>query len=270
MFTKHAIMLAAAVFASISYSAPVEKPIEKRFNSGKRGMAYNDPGLTSQFSNSFISWAYNWVSNPGGTLNSAWEYVPMLHSNSPDFTGSWTTDANAAIAAGSTALLGFNEPDMDPSVGGTAMSPGDAVTAWNTYMQPFADKARLGAPAVSSSGNANQGLDWLNQFMSQCEGCKIDFVPFHWYDPNGDVQAFQDYAQKVHDQVQKPLWLTEFGMSGASDQAQAQYLSQMMPWIASTDYIERYSYFMVGQNILANADGSFTAAGTEYNTWVPS
>jgi hypothetical protein len=50
-------------------------------------------------------------------------------------------------------------------------------------MQPakaLKDKMYLGSPAVTNGANG-MGLDWLREFMKQCDGCDIDFICIHWY-----------------------------------------------------------------------------------------
>jgi hypothetical protein len=50
-------------------------------------------------------------------------------------------------------------------------------------MQPakaLKDKMYLGSPAVTNGANG-MGLDWLREFMKQCDGCNIDFICIHWY-----------------------------------------------------------------------------------------
>lgn len=45
----------------------------------------------------------------------------------------------------------------------------------------FKELMYLGSPAVSNSGNPGEGLDWLREFMDQCDGCNVDFICVHWY-----------------------------------------------------------------------------------------
>jgi hypothetical protein len=60
-----------------------------------------------------------------------------------------------------------------------------AVAAWKEHMQPakqLKEKMYLGSPAVTNGVNG-MGLDWLKDFMNQCDGCSIDFICLHWYVP---------------------------------------------------------------------------------------
>jgi hypothetical protein len=140
----------------------------------KRGVAYNSASLVKPFiGQEQVSWAYNWAATSGG-LASGIEYIPMLWTNTASDTSTWEADANAAIAAGATALLGFNEPDQ---VGQSNISPASAAASYKTYMSDmFGGKnVRLGSPAVTN-GAAPMGLTYLGDFLSACTGCQVDFV----------------------------------------------------------------------------------------------
>jgi hypothetical protein len=41
------------------------------------------------------------------------------------------------------------------------------------------DLMYLGSPAVTNGG-PGMGLDWLADFLKQCDGCSIDFICVHW------------------------------------------------------------------------------------------
>jgi len=237
--------------------APVSTPVSTP-SGGKRGLAYNDISLLSDFVSSEVSWCYNWGATSGGTVPSGLSYTPMLWGLG-DHVNGWTENAQSAIDSGAEYLLGFNEPDQPNIYGGSAISVADAVTGWSN-MEQFAGKAKLGAPAVS-----NGGLSWLTQFLADCSGCTIDFVPFHWYDnPNNDLDYFKSYISQVHAAAPgKPLWLTEFAATGSTE-VQAAFATEAMAYLDSLDYVERYSYFMVAEgdmvtNSVPNALGKVFA-----------
>ncbi|KAG6819990.1 hypothetical protein H0H93_006693, partial [Arthromyces matolae] len=70
---------------------------------------------------------------------------------------------------------GFNEPDLNSQ---SNIQPAMAAQLWKQYIQPLAASGvRLGAPAVT---NGPSGIPWLSSFLSNCTGCTIDFIPFHW------------------------------------------------------------------------------------------
>lgn len=224
----------------------------------KRGLAYNDISLLSDFVSSEVSWCYNWGATSGGSVPSGLSYIPMLWGLG-DHVNGWTANAQSAIDAGAEYLLGFNEPDQPNIYGGSAISVADAVTGWSN-MEQFAGKAKLGAPAVS-----NGGLSWLTQFLADCTDCTIDFIPFHWYDnPANDIDYFKSYISQVHAAAPgKPLWLTEFAAFGSTE-VQAAFATEAMAYLDSLDYVERYAYFMVAEgdmvtNSVPNALGKVFA-----------
>jgi len=236
----------------------------------KRGMAFNDAGLLSGFTSSAISWAYNWGSSCTG-LKSGWTYVPMIWGTAPVHSASWSTDAAKAIKSGSTHLLGFNEPDMPSQA--NIPDPSDAVTAWGTYMEPFAGQAKLGSPAVSNSNIPGQGLDWMSKFLTACSHCTIDFIVIHWYQPGSGDGVVEAFKQHVTDAISaangKPVWITEFGITGVSVDQQASFIKEVVPWLDSQAGVERYSYFgalPAPSDYLVTGSGSLTSAGQAYNS----
>jgi len=217
---------------------------------GKKGVPYNTASLVSAFGDN-IAWAYNWDSSPDG-LSGPLNYVPMLWSDTDGFTKQWKSNADAAIAAGSTHLLSFNEPDLAAQ---SNLAFGDAASSYITYMQPYAGKAKLVSPAVTNGGGS-MGLTYLENFMSSCKdlGCTVDTVAIHWYgDANnlGDLKTHvtQAHASANKDGGNRPIWLTEFGASG-SDADVATFLSSAVEWLESQSFVERYAYFMASDGVM--------------------
>jgi hypothetical protein len=221
----------------------------------KRGIAYNSVSLAKLLIGK-SQWAYNWGSSNGG-LASGVEYLPMLWSASTDKTNTWVSDAKAGIAAGATALLGFNEPDHTEQAN---MSPQAAATAYKTYITDnFVGKAKLISPAVTNGGGT-MGLTWLSSFMSLCSDCKIDAVAIHWYDLSTNTDYFKSHIQDAHTQSGLPVYLTEFGTTDGNDQA---FLAEVLPWLDAQDYVQRYAYFMAEDGKLISGT-SLSAAGNTY------
>jgi len=72
--------------------------------------------------------------------------------------------------------LSISSLSTRPDVAETYVSPQYAAAGWQQCIQPFTDDTALGGPAVS---NNDTGLPWLAEFSACCEGCQINFVPFH-------------------------------------------------------------------------------------------
>lgn len=209
---------------------------------GKRGLAYNNAQLVSAVihGSTTVSWAYNWGST-SALIPSELEYVPMLWGLGNDHTGNWVSAANSAISSGSTHLLAFNEPDH---AGQSNIDPATCAQGYLQHMQPFAGRAKLGAPAVTNGGGA-MGLSYLKSFLDACQECTIDFVPIHWYDDHSNVEYFKKHIQDAHDVAGgRPIWITEFRATG-SEAEQAAFLKDVIPWLESTGYVDRYAYFYV-------------------------
>ncbi len=225
---------------------------------GKRGLAYNDASLTKCFEGSSqVTWAYNWGQYRDG-LSGDFEFVPTLWGTDARFTDGWEKAAEDALASGSTHLLAFNEPDHAEQAN---ISPAVAAEGYKTYMEPFAGRARLGAPGVTNGGG-NMGLTWLSEFLNACDGCTLDFIPIHWYDSADKADQFKDQVVKAHELTGKPIWVTEFGAYGADADVDA-FLQEVLPWLDEQSYCERYSYFMVREGMLVNGQ-EMSAYGKTY------
>ncbi|KAE8449253.1 hypothetical protein EG329_008420 [Mollisiaceae sp. DMI_Dod_QoI] len=259
--TKAASTTPKAV-STTSSAAPIvsSSPVS---SSKKRGLAFNDASILSGFlsSSSQVSWAYNWGSTASGL--SGLEYIPMLWGLGSDHTNGWSSAASSAIAAGAPALLGFNEPDYS---GQANLSPSDAASGWKEYMQPFAGKAKLVSPAVTNGGSP-MGLTWIENFISACSGCTIDRVAIHWYN-GGDAAAFKSYVQQAYTAGgNRPLWITEFQASGSTDD-QNSFLQEVMPFLDSSDMVEKYAYFMASDGILLSAGSALSQLGQTFAEFV--
>lgn len=255
----------AARGGSYVESSPSSAPSSAPSLDTKRGFAYNDPQEVKALLEKGTkgSWAYNWGSSPDGLDDSSVEYVPMLWGADQDKTSSWETNVKAALSAGSKHILSFNEPDHAEQA---KMSPQDAAAAHVKYLNPHGDKARIGSPAVTNSQNANEGTKWLQQFMDACEGqgCQVDFCVAHWYSPADQKDTLFTHLEEVRKICgDKPVWLTEFGLSDGGDEAG--FLKAVLKDLDDLEWLERYSYFMVGgKGTLTSGQGQLSAAGEAY------
>lgn len=227
--------------------------------SNKRGLAYNNAALLPPFlgGNSKVSWAYNW-GDSSSNVPSGVEYVPMLWGLG-SHTNGWTAAATKAIAAGSTHLLGFNEPDLGSQ---SNLSPADAAAGWKTYMQPFAGQAKLGSPAVTNGGSP-MGVTWIQNFLKACTGCTVDYIVLHWYN-GGDANAFMNYVTNAHAVTGLPVWISEFEATGNSDTEKVAFLNTVMPWLDSQSFVQRYSYFGVFEGNMLSSGMTPSAVGSAF------
>lgn len=226
----------------------------------KRGLVYNSFSAVESFTSSQVSWGWNWAQAPGGDMPSGIEFVPILWGNrEQDDLANWKTNAEEQIGLGSTHLMGFNEPDVDASGGGSNMAADVAASVYKEYMNDFGSKASLVSPGVCNgeglreSTGRNQGLDWLQDFYDACggftdSGCKVDKINIHWYssyqgDLDTTISYFKEYINKAHTKFGMNLWITEYQLQNADDSTQQDFVSQTTEWMSSQTFIERYSYF---------------------------
>lgn len=158
--------------------------------------------------------------------------------------------------------MGFNEPDIAAQAN---LSPSAAVAAWRKYLQPYADRVKLGSPAVCNGAEPLMGLNWLSAFLDACQGCTIDFVTIHWYGLANDdgVEHFKDHVTKAKDTAQgREVWITEFQPNGSVEE-QSNFMGKILPWLDDpSNGVKRYAYFQV-DGILAG-EGKLTELGARY------
>lgn len=244
--------------------APHNNKSESNYGDKPRGLVYNSAELTQLFSSSSaISWAYNWKSEPLGDLSSHIQFVPMLWGTKQSTIELWTTNADKAIASGSTHFLGFNEPDLDSQAN---LSPSEAADAWLKHLEPYAGKVKLGSPAVTNGQKAGRGLNWLSDFLDACNGCTVDFIAIHWYGHAGDggVQKLKDHIATARKTAKgRPVWITEFQPQGDQTE-QADFLEKILPWLddKGESGVDRYAYWKV-DGFLASGN-HLTESGAVY------
>ena len=255
---------------SAAAPAATEEVSTESIGFSKRGMAYNDANLANTFGRSCTKcgWAYNWDSSPNG-LDSKFSFVPMLWGdNDTLFTNRWVANADAAIAKGAKALFSFNEPDNG---GQSNMPPQRAAAGHAKWMNPYSGKAQIGAPAITNSGDAGQGIEWLKAFFTACNaqsgGCKVDFCPVHWYSGVQWSETLFDHLKNAHDACGgRPIWLTEFAPQEASNDQINGFMKTYLARLDALSYLDAYSYFMVSPDRLMSGTNSLSSYGQLYAT----
>jgi hypothetical protein len=242
----------------------------------KRGIGANTAPTTAfahTSSSPGISWWYDWSDAvpKGAAAVPGIAFVPMI----------WGS-ANLAgpIPAGSTYVLGFNEPNFKAQ---SNLTPQQAATDW-PQVESMAKAAGIPmvSPAVNFCGSASDSsgcsdptvtdpYSWLKDFFAACTGCEVDAVAVHWY--NCDLPSLQGYIDgnaslEGFVQFGKPIWLTEFSCDGTHSVAdQTAYMQQAVPYLEGNPNVARYAWFSatpIPNAVLENPDGSLTALGTTY------
>ena len=169
-------------------------------------------------------------------------FVPMIRG-SKNLAG--------PIPAGSTAVLGFNEPDFKAQ---SNLTPQQAAADWpQVEALAKAQGIPLVSPAVNFCGSAanpsgcgdpsiTDPYTWLTDFFAACTGCEVDAVAVHWY--NCDLLSLRAYIDGNVDaggglagfvQYGKPIWLTEFSCDGTILVAdQTTYMQAAVPYLEAT------------------------------------
>lgn len=177
----------------------------------------------------------------------------MLWSDAAAATSTWNATVRAAVKAGVTHVLGFNEPDYSAQAN---MPAKQAAKSWIQYMQPYASMVKLGGPAVTGQPS---GLVWLQDFYGNLTAMNAtafpDFQPVHWYDEAWNIYWFKDFITEAYEQTKVPIWITEFQGFG-TDAEQATFLQTVTPWLDATSWIGGYAYFGVFNEYLIDNPGS--------------
>lgn len=194
----------------------------------------------------------------------------MLWSAASSLTSIWNSDvANDIATHGSDSVLAFNEPDGCGG-GQSCMNISYAVTEYNQWIQPLAGQVLLGAPAVTNAVGSGVGIDWMQQFIGNCTGCTINFIPIHWYGDVTDPSSFQTYVQSFWNTFARPVWITEFGTTSGTEAQIVSFLENVLPWLDQQTYVERYAYFMdqaAGSPYLLNTNDTMTQIGVVFNSY---
>lgn len=195
-----------------------------------------------------VGWYYNWSANPHSYDNfDKVEYVPMIWGTG--YEGSISTVANA----GYKHLLAYNEPDMGGDVGGSNIDVNTAISHWSNFL---GNSYYLGSPAPALCPAWDNGT-WFRTFMDGIDQSTVDFIALHcyYYQYAGVEEAEQflrEVVDKTYEMYKKPIWITEFAISGWSydDTENIEVIKEFMKTaidgLNSRSYVERYAWFSFG------------------------
>ena len=224
-------------------------------------------------------WFYKWSNNGSSDLDR--EYVPMAWGK-----GAADDDNDIEIMKSkykSTHLLAFNEPD---DCNGQSGQYGNMCVV-DTSLTYYKNLLKSGIRMVSPACRQGAVFDWLNEFNSKAieQKIRIDVIAVHWYDwnsnpensPNANPQdvfnRFVNYLESVHEMYGLPIWITEFNANRYRNEwVHRQFLQIALPFLESTDYIERYSFFPPTTQVanLFDDNNNFTQIGEFYNDFSSS
>ena len=233
----------------------------------KKGSCDVDPDSVN------ADWHYNWSINKSSSLD--WEYVGIRQ------TAYWPGLDQNWQSRGINHLSGFNEPANSAEDAYESLDNGSVDSAIYHWDPLLATGLRVGAPAVTDGGRS-----WLYSFMDAADNAdkRVDYVPIHYYwcywdnnDPAAAASQMYTFLEEVHNNVQKPLWVTEFNnganWSGCDDPTVEQnknVIEAMINMMDSVSWIERYAvYSNVEWTRMTHYDsGGLTPMGTMYRDHV--
>ncbi|GAA4032870.1 hypothetical protein GCM10022212_34900 [Actimicrobium antarcticum] len=224
-----------------------------------------------------ISWWANWAPAPETAVASIYQaldvsFVPMAWGGTPT-----VVQLNQQIPQGAKYLLGFNEPNFISQANKT---PTQAAALWPVLESVARTRdLQIGSPSVNYSGDpVSEGgvtfsdpVAYLDAFLAACAGCKIDFIPVHWY--ACDVPALKAYVDRFR-KYNKPIWITEFACGDRPHEqitvdVQRAYMTAAVKYLESEPAVARYAWFSGRNNAVPNAnllgaDGELTELGDLY------
>ncbi|KAH7034646.1 glycosyl hydrolase catalytic core-domain-containing protein [Microdochium trichocladiopsis] len=235
-------LLSAAAILSTPTAAQDSNSNSTSSNNGtsastsKRGLSIHQGTSTQDFNiflqaDSPIAWYYTWspwpneyIEKAAATNNKKIEFIPLLHGI--DNLDSDLERLRKLTPAQSHRLLTFNEPDGEPSTGGSGLDPRDTAQAYVDKIMPLRKGSSEGGrwlishPVVTGSG---RGLDWLRDFCDACEdingdngGCPTDFVAAHWY---GDFLGLEGWLKQLREFYDDPKHSFRPDLSSGGDES---------------------------------------------------
>lgn len=189
------------------------------------------------------SWYYNWGFEAFKFDSfQHMEYVPMM----------WTTyDTDPKNIArfskfGYKHVLSYNEPDL---FGQADIDVETAIDGMHDFMN---QSLYVGSPATAQCPPWSK--NWFQPFMERMEeeGMDVDFIAFHhywnWYTEEG-AYAFLDLIDETWEMYHKPIWITEFALTGVPStiddalKSVYNYMNIVIPELDKREYVERYAWF---------------------------
>lgn len=172
----------------------VNVPVLAQQRSAKRGICWDEKN--QQFTGAPIAkmapgvaWVYNWGVAPTGSSTvftpTTMTFIPMCWNG--DFNDTSLRQYLTAHQGEVEYLLAFNEPNLQYSAGGSAMTPQQAANAWSKVEQVAADFGlQIVAPALNFTGDYVGGkiwepFAWYDEFFRLVPNAKVDYLCFHSY-----------------------------------------------------------------------------------------
>lgn len=261
------------------------------------GLCYNNLNADeiAKLKDSKVKWVYNWAISPGEDelLKAAGiMFVPQQWGLSTE-----TTRENLRTYYKNHTeckyLMGYNEPNLGGSVGGSSITPKQAAADWEN-LEAIAEEFGLAliGPALQYSGETlsdgkcyGSPEKWMDAFIAEYQALhdgkspKVDYFNLHCY--MNWPGALEWYVKNYYKMYGRKIYLTEFcaweynnGGQNESMENQTSSMKEKVAFMDSYSGCAGYAWFMShGQtsNIPFNsiyeakgADGTLTSLGKAY------
>ena len=244
------------VEADLKHGSKIYSAI-KTFYVNKKGLCVNkDMAQNIEAPEWGVSWYYDWnMEELKYTSFQDLQFVPMMWTSSP-------TDEKTISRFhkfGYKYVLAFNEPDHKEQ---SNLTVEEAVEGMRAFMN---QNLLVGAPATALCPPWSK--NWFQPFMERMEyeGMDVDFIPIHhywnWFDEEG-AEAFLELVKSSYEMYKKPIWITEFAISGNPGKTKEQrqkvidYMKIVLPRLDQMEYVERYAWFSFNPESFKNGASS--------------
>ncbi|KAE8233348.1 hypothetical protein CF326_g1614 [Tilletia indica] len=217
-----------------------------------------------------MDWYHHWQDGPFSVPNGV-EYVPTFWGTSK--FSQWNQRKAEMNRNMPSRLLAFNEPDIKSQAN---MSPRYAADVYAQEICPWQRRGvKISTPQIVWDYDG-----WMDPFLRALRakgsaGCEPDFLAIHWYGGKNDMDKFKAFVQKGWNKYQKSIWLTEVGLTSASNPSSAEaesFLRRALAWVDSQDYVKRITWtgvFAINNppdSFLSNRIAMFQSNGELRNT----
>ncbi|XDG09819.1 hypothetical protein ABKA04_009434 [Annulohypoxylon sp. FPYF3050] len=217
--------------------------------------------------NSPVASVVNWNAWVPPELKDRVPFRPMVRVLQSTSGNDWATIENSKYPI----ILFFNEPER------AGITPEQAKDIWYKQMLPLRKNKgkKLGSPAVASDDN---GIKWIEKFMSLVSNDPPDFLCLHYYSTNANDAI--KYIQNMHNKWPKhKVMVTEIASIDRNYQNVLSFTVQVCNWMDSQDWVFEYGLFdfqrKVADNFVSPAaqlmdgNGNFTELGKLYVSQQP-
>ena len=265
----------------------------------KRGLCFEklNEAEIKVISESNVKWVYNWGTHPSDAEDALLQkygvlYIPMQWGspsaqNLAELRTYYTNHPECKY------LLGYNEPNLGGSVGGSGIPPKKAAQDWDK-LEAIADEfgLELVGPALQYSGEKlsdgkiySTPKAWMDAFISEYKKLhdgkepRFDYFCLHCYMNWPAAQS--GYVKEYVGEYGKKVWLTEFcaweynnGGQNESAAKQKESMIEKVNFLDSYEGADKYAWFMSSQHTndipfnslfpKVGSDGSLTSLGESY------